>query len=99
MTLQDGLTQKETLKNFLRENVLSVVFIKKDGSERAMECTLKPDLLPPHETNTDNPIDFPATQRAENPDVIQVYDLENNGWRSFRVDSVLAFMIRENNGN
>lgn len=93
--LQDTSTQKETLKNFLREHVLSVVFTKKDGSERVMECTLKPDLLPPHETNTDNPIDFPATMRAENPDVIQVYDLENNGWRSFRVESVLSFMIRD----
>lgn len=93
--LQDTSTQKEQLKNLLRENVLSVVFVKKDGSERVMECTLKPDLLPAHETNTDSPIDFPVQMRAENPDVIQVYDLENNGWRSFRVESVLAFLIRE----
>lgn len=93
--LQDTSTQKETLKNLLRENVLSVVFIKKDGSERVMECTLKPDLLPTQDENTESK----DKVRTENPDVIQVYDLENTGWRSFRVDSVLAFMIRENNGN
>ena len=93
--LQNTSTQKETLKNLLRENVLSVVFIKKDGSERVMECTLKPDHLPAQDENTESK----DKVRTENPDVIQVYDLENAGWRSFRVDSVLAFTIRENNGN
>lgn len=94
-TSQNTSTQKETLKNLLRENVLSVVFIKRDGSERVMECTLKPDLLPVQDENTESK----DKVRTENPDVIQVYDLENTGWRSFRVDSVLAFTIRENHGN
>jgi len=89
------LQSKIDITNLLQENVLSVVFLKKDGSERVMECTLKADLLPVHETNTD----LPTQTRAENPDVIRVYDLENSGWRSFRTDSVLAFMIRENYGN
>ena len=91
----DGSTPKEQLKNLLREHVLSVVFIKKDGSERVMECTLKSDLLPVQDENTESK----DKVRTENPDVIQVYDLENSGWRSFRVDSVLSFLIRENNGN
>lgn len=95
MTNSQNISSKEQLKNLLRENVLSVVFIKKDGSERVMECTLKPDLLPTQDENTESK----DKVRTENPDVIQVYDLENTGWRSFRVDSVLAFMIRENNGN
>lgn len=92
---QSTLTQKEMLKTLLKENVLSVVFIKKDGSERVMECTLKPDLLPVQDENTESK----DKVRTENQEVIQVYDLENEGWRSFRVDSVMAFMIRENNGN
>lgn len=92
---QSTLTQKEMLKTLLKENVLSVVFIKKDGSERVMECTLNPNLLPVQDENTESK----DKVRTENQEVIQVYDLENEGWRSFRVDSVMAFMIRENNGN
>ena len=53
-TSQNTLTTKEQLKGFLRENVLSVVFTKKDGSERVMECTLKPDLLPVQDENTES---------------------------------------------
>ncbi len=94
MTLQNISKGKEVLKTLLNEHVLIVTFTKKDGSERVMECTLKPDLLPVHETNTNNTIDFPVTMRTENPEVIQVYDLENNGWRSFRVESMLTFMVK-----
>lgn len=89
-TSENTSTQKQTLKDLLRENVLSVVFIKKDGTERVMECTLKPDLLPAQDENTASK----DKVRTENPDVIQVYDLENSGWRSFRVDSVMMFSIR-----
>lgn len=90
-TSQNTLTTKEQLKGFLRENVLSVVFTKKDGSERVMECTLRPDLLPVQDENTESK----DKVRTENPDVIQVYDLENSGWRSFRVESVISFLIRD----
>lgn len=91
MTLSSTSTQKQTLKDLLRENVLSVVFVKKDGTERVLECTLKPDRLPAQNEATESK----DKVRAENPDVIQAYDIENSGWRSFRVDSVLAFMIRD----
>lgn len=90
-TSQNTSTTKEQLKDLLRENVLNVVFTKKDGSERVMECTLKPDLLPVQDENTESK----DKVRTENPDVIQVYDLENSGWRSFRVESVISFLIRE----
>jgi hypothetical protein len=29
-----------------------------------------------------------AVKRPENPDVLAVWDMDNNGWRSFRIDSV-----------
>ena len=83
--------RNDYLKNALHNGVVEVLFLKKDGTERRLICTLKADLLPAHETNTDNPIDFPVQMRAKNPDVIQVYDLENNGWRSFRYDSIIGF--------
>ena len=35
------------LKDMLKFGPMSVTFTKKDGTERVMECTLRPDLLPP----------------------------------------------------
>lgn len=90
MTLQNISKGKEVLKNLLSEHVLIVTFTKKDGTERVMECTLKPDLLPIQDENTE-PKD---KTRIENAEVIQVYDLENAGWRPFRVESMLTFMVK-----
>jgi hypothetical protein len=70
------------LKVMSKSNVLSVTFEKKDGSERVMKCTLMADKLPPVEVTEGK-----AT-KAENPDVLAVWDLEASGWRSFRLDSV-----------
>lgn len=74
---------KEELKALLRESVCEVLFIKMNGEHRTMICTLKADLLPPR------PAGYVNT-KPENPDVVPVFDLENNGWRSFRVDSVIS---------
>lgn len=44
---------KESLLADLRQDVLEVIFTKKDGSNRVMVCTLKKDLIPEHD-----PADF-----------------------------------------
>jgi hypothetical protein len=75
--------QNEFLKEALHNGTVEVLFIKKDGTERKMRCTLKPDLLP-HKEDTLKPV-------HSNPNVQAVWDLENEGWRSFRYDSVIGF--------
>lgn len=88
-------TQPETLdttwrNNFLKEQlhngVIRVVFMKKDGTERKMLCTLKADLLP---AQTD--LEEAVQKKTPNPDVLAVWDVEAQGWRSFRYDSVIGF--------
>jgi len=81
---------REQLTEMLRTNVCEVTFTKVDGSTRVMPCTLKESMLPPvpvHVTNTDNPVDFPRTKKA-NPAVLSVWCLDKKEWRSFRVDNV-----------
>jgi hypothetical protein len=68
------------LKNF----VVTVTFIKKDGSERVMRCTLLKDLLP-KETVKEDTIVKPK-KKSEN--TLSVYDLDVEGWRSFTIKSV-----------
>lgn len=86
---------KKWLRGHLAYGPTTVVFTKKDGSERTMRCTTNHNLVPVveetvHETNTDNPIDFPKLKKEKkvNEDVCPVYDLDAQGWRSFRWDSI-----------
>lgn len=78
--------QNEYLKNALHNGIVEVLFVKKDGTERRLVCTLKADLLP-HKEDTLKPV-------HSNPDVQAVWDLENEGWRSFRWDSIIGFTER-----
>jgi len=61
-------------------------FMKADGSVRAMLATLNGKLIPE--------VLYPTgdSKRAENPEVQKVFDVEANGWRSFRWDNLLAFI-------
>lgn len=96
--LQNGLNQalNETswrnsyLQEQLKIKVLKVKFIKKDGTERDMVCTLRPDMMPQQ-------IDLEESvqKKSPNPDVLAVYDLEKEGWRSFRYDSIIGFSETE----
>lgn len=78
----------EYLKTQLFENIVIVNFIKKDGTERKMRCTLQHNLLP---QQTD--LEEAVQKKTPNPEVLAVWDLDNEGWRSFRYDSIIGFSI------
>ena len=78
----------DRLKTVMREQEIKITFTKKDGTERVMRCTLDPNKLPVHETNTDNPIDFPETKRKVSTETMAVFDRDVQGWRSFTKKSV-----------
>jgi hypothetical protein len=74
----------DIIKNHLADEVISVTFTKTDGTERVMKCTTNMEFIPKenHPSNTKN-INY-------SDEVCRVYDVENEGWRSFRWDSVLT---------
>lgn len=74
---------REWLRGLLRERVVGVTFIKKDGTERVMQATLSEDFIP-EATNSENS----ATTRKKSDEALAVWDIEAQGWRSFRWDSV-----------
>ena len=76
---------REDLVSVLKRNVVDVNFIKTDGTQRKMKCTLKEDFLP-EEPETTN-------KKAVNLAVIPVWDLDKEAWRSFRVDSVTSIHV------
>lgn len=69
----------------MRKGVVVVVFKKVDGTVREMQCTLAPYLLP----------ESKGTGRTPNNDVMVVFDLEAEAWRSFRKDSIIETFILE----
>lgn len=85
------LEDKELVVSKLKEDVCTVTFEKKDGTIRKMKCTLNMHLIPTLEIDEGKV----RQTRAENPDVLRVYDIEAAGWRSFRWDSVIEFEGKE----
>lgn len=72
------------LINILRENEdVTIGFTKTNGESRTMHCTLHKDIVVPYEKKTDR-------ARETNDDVLAVWDLEKDAWRSFRLDSITS---------
>ncbi len=69
----------------LKESVATVTFTKKDGTERVMKATLQTEFMPVVDS------DKPKTKKKVNEEVVAVFDTEANGFRSFRIDSVVSF--------
>jgi hypothetical protein len=77
------LKNKHELKEIIQNGVVTVVFTKKDGTERTMKCTLLPEYLPQR-----GQLLVESSNRKENTDVLSVWDIDVGDWRSFRLDSV-----------
>ena len=73
--------EKDWLKGLLREGIVTVEFVKKDGSARTMRCTLSENKIPSENAPKGN-------GKAKSEDALAVFDVEANGWRSFRYDSI-----------
>lgn len=76
------MPDKTELMQALHEGAVSVTFVKADGHVRDMRCTLATNLLPV--SVTEHAQVPPRKTTDEN--LIKVYDLEAQGWRSFKWD-------------
>ena len=76
------MTNKELLET-LRSKICELVFLKRDGSERHMICTLKSNLLP-------NVSIHKLHEEREQKDYIPVYDLEEQAWRAFKPSTLVS---------
>jgi len=81
-------TTKDTLKDLLKRKILKITFKKKDGTERTMKCTLLEDLVPVYEKKTER-------VKKVNEEVLAVWDLDKEAFRSFKLDSLLDYQILE----
>ena len=66
-----------------------MTFVKTDGTVREMVCTLQQGKIEPYESKT-------GRVKAESDEVVAVWDLEKDAWRSFRVDCIEDVVVMEN---
>jgi hypothetical protein len=66
----------------LQEGERTIKFVKNDGTVRFLRATLRQGAVP----------GVKGVGKPANPDVVTVYDVENQGWRAFRKDSVLDIL-------
>lgn len=84
------MIDKNTLLDLLRTNIVAVEFTKKDGTPRHMICTLDPSHMP--EKNNEQ-ISERKPRKAMPENIVAVYDLEKDDWRSFNINSVTRIQI------
>ena len=63
----------------LQQGERTIKFRKNDGTVRFLRATLRQGAVP----------GVKGADRPRNDDVFVAYDVENQGWRSFRKDAVL----------
>jgi hypothetical protein len=78
------MMNRKWFEELLTDQVVTVAFVKKDGTERNMRCTLMPEWMP----DTVVPAREGSTQRAKSEKSVSVYDLDINSWRAFSIESV-----------
>ena len=83
--------KRDILVEGLKRNVMKVTFTKINGDERIMNCTLNEAVLP------EKPIEgYPSgIKKKENKDVLSTWDIDKDGWRSFRLDNVKEYKVLE----
>lgn len=80
---------KSNVVHMLQNGVVTVKFTKVNGEEREMKCTLLPEYLPASASNAGKQL---LTEDVT-PNNVSVWDVDANGWRSFRVDSVKSVTL------
>jgi hypothetical protein len=85
---------REEMINFLKEDVCRVTFNKVNGDTRLMYCTLNHSFLPENDRMV-NQVGFESKKQV-NEKILAVWDIDAQGWRSFRIDSVTHFDMNPN---
>ena len=76
-----------SLTEQLHNGIMEITFDKVDGTRRVMKCTLDQDYIKVHSEAKEQ------TENTRKPKdgVLVVFDTENNGWRSMRVESIISY--------
>lgn len=74
---------RSDVSKLLRESDCWVVFTKKDGTKRTMLASLRSEVIGDYEKKT-------GRTRPVNEDILPVWDIEADAWRSIVVDNIIS---------
>ena len=78
----------EMMADQLQSNICEVEFTKVNGETRVMKCTLDPSIILP--ATKEDPLSQKKV-RAVSEEVLPVWDVDKEQWRSFRIENVTRF--------
>lgn len=81
----DIASREREIVHLLREHDCQVTFIKKDGTERVMPCTLRSEVLPESKNVMET--------RQHKSETITVWCLDRGEWRAFKTANVRKISI------
>ena len=87
-------TQKTVIRDWVRsllqKDTIVVSFVKADGTQREMKCTLNWEKIPqdkhPGQPSVDGIVKESRQRKEPDPHSLRVFDVEKQEWRSFRFD-------------
>ncbi len=79
---------RDGLVDMLRSNIVTVTFTKLNGEERVMTCTLLSEHIPNAPTTNGE-----LVVKETSSSTVSVWDINANGWRSFRVENVKSISM------
>lgn len=91
--INNPLISAELLKGILRQNIITIKFIKADGSERIMQCTLDPQYF--EKTTKDYTASDEQMKRKTPENIVVVYEL-NKGFKSFDINRLISYSLNHN---
>lgn len=77
------MISKTNIERLLQQGIVNVKFIKKDGTERVMKCTLAEAIIKPYERKTEDRV------KAQKDNIVSVWDVEKDAWRSVNFDTII----------
>lgn len=86
---------RDWVRGVLEVTEITVTFVKADGTERDMRCTLDRDRIPPQPPRAEKPAkdtvdgivrESREVTKSEESHTQKVFDLDAGAWRSFRYD-------------
>lgn len=83
---------RETLLEILHSREVTVKFRKLNNDLRIMRCTLKFDLLPEQVQAKLLAEEKDEDEKIANETLVTVYDLDEQGWRSFKIDRIIEVL-------
>jgi hypothetical protein len=76
------------LAQALASHVVQVTFVKADGSQRVMQATTQPSLLP-----VVTVLESEINHKPKDPNLFKVWDMQAQAWRSFRAERVTGWQV------